>query len=282
MEQEILTLDLSSSFDYASWLHHKGEDNSWFGKVVTPTSPAITIQCTNMSEDPIGYTTMGYRVPWLKAGFTYTISVPDDYRILSYSLTTQSTSSLFTNTFHYTSAYGMSESSAQQVNVNNTISAENLSTTSVQIKVNGNAAGYNFGILLINLYIICEKQKSHKVFASEYISEMSGYPSCAHLSPPFLAGVLSLMNSSVSYLGAFNSLDDAINMASNVEFAGNRSVRMMVFGYFDSKLRTGVIFQSFSGNVCSQLLLLSSGMKQRNITFVDATLDVVSKKESFA
>ena len=82
--------------------------------------------------------------------------------------------------------------------------------------------------------------------------------------------------------GAFNSLDDAINMASNVEFAGNRNVRIMVFGYFDSKLRTGVIFQSFSGNVCSQLLLLSSGMKQRNITFVDATLDVVSKKESFA
>lgn len=71
-------------------------------------------------------------------------------------------------------------------------------------------------------------------------------------------------------------------MASNVEFAGNRNVRIMMFGYFDSKLRTGVIFQSFSGNVCSQLLLLSSGMKQRNITFVDATLDVVSKKESFA
>ena len=273
---------MGSSFDYASWLHHKGEDNSWFGKVVTPTSPAVTIQCTNMSEDPIGFATKGHKVPWLKAGFTYTISVPDDYRILSYSLTTQSTSSLFTNTFHYTSAYGMSESSAQQVNVNNTVSAESLNTTQVQIKVNGNAAGYNFGILLINLYIICEKQKSHKVFASEYISEMSGYPSCAHLSPPFLAGVLSLMNSSVSYLGAFNSLDDAINMASNVEFAGNRSVRMMVFGYFDTKLRTGVIFQSFSGNVCSQLLLLTSGMKQRNITFVDATLDVVSKKESFA
>ena len=282
MEQEILTLDLGSSFDYASWLHHKGEDNSWFGKVVTPTSPAITIQCTNMSVDPIGFATKGHKVPWLKAGFTYTISVPDDYRILSYSLTTQSTSSLFTNTFHYTSAYGMSESSAQQVNVNNTVSAESLNTTQVQIKVNGNAAGYNFGILLINLYIICEKQKSHKVFASEYISEMSGYPSCAHLSPPFLAGVLSLINSSVSYLGAFNSLDDAINMASNVEFAGNRSVRMMVFGYFDTKLRTGVIFQSFSGNVCSQFLLLTSGMKQRNITFVDATLDVVSKKESFA
>lgn len=282
MEQEILTLDLASSFDYASWLHHKGVDNSWFGKVVTPTSPAITIQCTNMSEDPIGFATKGHKVPWLKAGFTYTISVPDDYRILSYSLTTQSTSSLFTNTFHYTSAYGMSESSAQQVNVNNTVSAESLNTTQVQIKVNGNAAGYNFGILLINLYIICEKQKSHKVFASEYISEMSGYPSCAHLSPPFLAGVLSLMNSSVSYLGAFNSLDDAINMASNVEFAGNRSVRMMVFGYFDTKLRTSVIFQSFSGNVCSQLLLLTSGMKQRNITFVDATMDVVSKKESFA
>ena len=282
MEQEIISLDLSSAFDNASWIHHNGSDNSWFGKVVTPTSPAITIQCTNTSADPIGYATREHRVPWLKAGFTYTIKVPDEYRILSYSLTTQSTSSLFTNTFHYTSAYGMSESSAQQVNVNNTISAENLNTTQVQVKVNGNAGGYNFGILIMNLYVICEKQKSHKVFASEYISEMSGYPSCAHISPPYLAGVLSLMNSSVSYLGAFNSLEDAINMASNVEFAGNRSVRMMVFGYFDTKLRTGVIFQSFSGNVCSQLLLLASGMKQRNITFVDATLDVVSKKESFA
>jgi sialidase-1 len=111
------TTELSSLLTKLStWYNAAGNavTSGWTNKVVTNTSPVITIQGPE-GENVIGWSTSnGVRRPWLKAGYSYTITVPEFYGFTGYTLITQSTTVDNKSTFTYTTSEGQVESVTQQ------------------------------------------------------------------------------------------------------------------------------------------------------------------------
>ena len=127
--------------------HSPTTSGNWYGKLVTGTTPAVTIESTNETANNIGWSN---KQPWLQTGYTYNISLPEDYQIVGYELTTKQAQS-FTGTFTYTTAEGTA-TSAPQSGTAQTVSATGLSTSSVAIKVGEGTDGIK-GILITNLVI---------------------------------------------------------------------------------------------------------------------------------
>ena len=128
--------------------HSPTTSGNWYGKLVTGTTPAVTIESTNETANNIGWSN---KQPWLQTGYTYNISLPEDYQIVGYELTTKQVWSFTGGTFTYTTAGGTA-TSAPQSDVAQTVSASGLSTSSITLKVGEGTDGTK-GILITNLVI---------------------------------------------------------------------------------------------------------------------------------
>lgn len=136
----------ASTYSY----HGSTTSGSWYGKLVTSTTPAVTIESTDAAANNIGYSS---NRPWLKAGYTYNITIAEGYEIVGYTLTTQSTSSGYSGTFTYTTSTGTGTSEAQVVNQNKQITVDGLNVAQIEITIDGEATNSNYGILLPSLSI---------------------------------------------------------------------------------------------------------------------------------
>lgn len=133
----------TSTYSY----HSPTTSGNWYGKLVTGTTPAVTIESTNETANNIGWSS---NQPWLQTGYTYNISLPEDYLIVGYELTTKQALA-FTGTFTYTTAEGTA-TSASQSSTAQTVSASGLSTSSIALKI-GEDTDDTKGILITNLVI---------------------------------------------------------------------------------------------------------------------------------
>ena len=175
-DPSIGTLTLTpSEFQKASgkstWTYHGSTTSGgWYGKFVTGTTPALAVESTDTEANNIGWSN---NRPWLKAGYTYNLTLPEDYIFVGYELTTQSTSSGYSGTFTYTTADGTATSEAQNVSTTKTVTASGLSTNNVVLTVNGEATSSNYGILITNLVIKYKLANDKGIYSLE-IKESTG------------------------------------------------------------------------------------------------------------
>ncbi len=133
----------------STWTYHgTTTSGGWYGKFVTGTTPALTVESTDNAANNIGWSN---NQPWLKTGYTYNLSLPEDYLIIGYELTTKQVWSFTGGTFTYTTAEGTA-TSAPQNDAAQTVSASGLSTSSITLKVGEGTDGEK-GILITNLVI---------------------------------------------------------------------------------------------------------------------------------
>ena len=133
----------------STWTYHgTTTSGGWYGKFVTGTTPALTVESTDNAANNIGWSS---NQPWLKTGYTYNLSLPEDYLIIGYELTTKQVWSFTGGTFTYTTAEGTA-TSAPQNDAAQTVSASGLSTSSITLKVGEGTDGEK-GILITKLVI---------------------------------------------------------------------------------------------------------------------------------
>ncbi|MBR5531205.1 MAG: exo-alpha-sialidase [Bacteroidaceae bacterium] len=133
----------------STWTYHgTTTSGGWYGKFVTGTTPALTVESTDNAANNIGWSN---NQPWLKTGYTYNLSLPEDYLIIGYELTTKQVWSFTGGTFTYTTAEGTA-TSAPQNDTEQTVSASGLSTSSITLKVGEGTDGEK-GILITKLVI---------------------------------------------------------------------------------------------------------------------------------
>ena len=153
-DPSLLTLTLTpTEFQKANgkstWTYHgTTTSGGWYGKFVTGTTPALTVESTDETANNIGWSS---NQPWLKTGYTYNLSLPEDYLIIGYELTTKQVWSFIGGTFTYTTAEGTA-TSAPQNDAAQTVSASGLSTSSITLKVGEGTDGEK-GILITKLVI---------------------------------------------------------------------------------------------------------------------------------
>ena len=153
-DPSLLTLTLTpTEFQKANgkstWTYHgTTTSGGWYGKFVTGTTPSLTVESTDDAANNIGWSS---NQPWLKTGYTYNLSLPEDYLIIGYELTTKQVWSFTGGTFTYTTAEGTA-TSAPQSDTEQTVSASGLSTSSITLKVGEGTDGEK-GILITKLVI---------------------------------------------------------------------------------------------------------------------------------
>ena len=153
-DPSLLTLTLTpTEFQKANgkstWTYHgTTTSGGWYGKFVTGTTPALTVESTDETANNIGWSS---NQPWLKTGYTYNLSLPEDYLIIGYELTTKQVWSFTGGTFTYTTAEGTA-TSAPQSDTEQTVSVSALSTSSITLKVGEGTDGEK-GILITKLVI---------------------------------------------------------------------------------------------------------------------------------
>ena len=130
----------------STYTKHTASDDGWYGKLVTGTTPALTIESTDNTANNIGWAS---NQPWLQEGYTYNLSLPEGFKIVEYELTTKQ-GLAFTGTFTYTTAEGTATSAAQS-STEQTVSADGLSTSSITLNVGEGTSGT--GILITKLII---------------------------------------------------------------------------------------------------------------------------------
>ena len=132
----------------STWSYHGSvTSGAWYGKFVTATTPALTAESTDKDANNMGWAS---NQPWLKAGYTYNLTLPEGYEIIGYDLTTKSVLD-YTGTFTYNTAEGTSTSEAQDA-TEKTVTANGLSTSAITLTV-GTAVDGNKGILITKLAI---------------------------------------------------------------------------------------------------------------------------------
>ena len=132
----------------STWSYHGSTvSGGWYGKFVTATTPAVTVESTNAEVNNMGWSN---KRPWLQAGYTYTITVPAGYEINEYEMTTLDGLN-FNGTFTYTTADGEATSPAQTA-TEQTVVAKGLSTDTITVKV-GTAVDGSKGIMITKLVI---------------------------------------------------------------------------------------------------------------------------------
>ena len=154
-DQLTLTLTPNEHFAKAAgkstWTYHgSATSGGWYGKFVTGTTPALTVESTDLSANNLGYS---QNRPWLKAGYTYDLALSEGFQFLGYEITTLSTSSGYSDTFTYTTADGTATSEAQSNSTAKTVKANGLETSKITLTVNGTAGNSNYGILITKMVI---------------------------------------------------------------------------------------------------------------------------------
>ena len=131
-----------------TWTYHgSATSGGWYGKFVTGTTPALTAESTDMSANNLGWAS---NQPWLKTGYTYNLTLPQGYMITGYDLTTKRVWE-FVGTYTYTTATGTA-TSEEQTDTEKTVSANELSTNTITLKVGEGFDGEK-GILITKLVI---------------------------------------------------------------------------------------------------------------------------------
>ena len=149
-DPSLLTLTLTSDQlknGVSTYTKHTASSDGWYGKLVTGTTPALTIESTNETANNIGWSN---NQPWLQPGYTYNLTLPEGFVIVGYELTTKSVLG-FTGTYTYTTATGTATSEAQSSD-EKTVKVNELSTEAITLKV-GDAVSTGNGILITKLVI---------------------------------------------------------------------------------------------------------------------------------
>ncbi|MBO5698836.1 MAG: hypothetical protein J6R79_02375, partial [Bacteroidaceae bacterium] len=131
----------------ATWTKHITSGDGWYGKFVTGTTPAVTVESLTKTANTMGWS---QKRPWLQTGHTYNISLAKGYLITGYELTTLDAGS-FNGTFTYTTAEGTATSPAQSSTAQ-TVKASGLSAQTIAIKVGAGTDGTK-GIMITNLVV---------------------------------------------------------------------------------------------------------------------------------
>ena len=145
----------------ATWSYHGGATSGgWYGKFVTSTRPALTVEGVDKDVNNMGWS---QRRPWFQTGYSYTLSLPEGYLITAYELTTIEASG-FNGTFTYTTADGTA-TSAPQTTTAQTVKADNLSTRTITLKV-GDATDGIKGIMMTKLVIQYKEDNAYEEVTS--------------------------------------------------------------------------------------------------------------------
>ena len=131
----------------ATWTKNVSSSDAWYGKFVTNTTPALTVESVDKTVNPMGWS---QKRPWLQTGYTYNISLPAGYLITGYELTTLDGNG-FNGTFTYTTADGTATSPAQ-TNTAQTVKVSGLSTQTITLKVGEGTDGTK-GIMMTKLIV---------------------------------------------------------------------------------------------------------------------------------
>ena len=149
-DPSIQTLTLTTSeFQNGSstWTKYISSSDGWYGKFVTGTTPAVTVESTDLTVNNMGWS---QKRPWLQTGYTYNITLPKGLVITEYELTTLEGGG-FNGTFTYTTADGTATSPAQTAS-EQTVSAKGLSTNTISLVVGDGTDGTK-GIMMTKLVI---------------------------------------------------------------------------------------------------------------------------------
>ncbi|MBR5576459.1 MAG: exo-alpha-sialidase [Bacteroidaceae bacterium] len=132
----------------STWTYHGNTSSGgWYGKFVTGTTPAVTVESTDLTVNNMGWS---QKRPWLQTGYTYNITLPKGLVITEYELTTLEGGG-FNGTFTYTTADGTATSPAQTAS-EQTVSAKGLSTNTISLVVGDGTDGTK-GIMMTKLVI---------------------------------------------------------------------------------------------------------------------------------
>ena len=131
----------------STWTKNVSTSDGWYGQFVTSTTPAVTVASTDKTVNNMGWSS---KRPWLQAGYTYTITVPQGYEINEYEMTTLDGLG-FNGTFTYTTSEGEATSPAQ-TSSEQTVVAKGLATSTITIKV-GSAVDGTKGIMITKLVL---------------------------------------------------------------------------------------------------------------------------------
>ncbi|MEE0871699.1 MAG: GDSL-type esterase/lipase family protein, partial [Bacteroidaceae bacterium] len=131
----------------STWTKYISSSDGWYGKFVTGTTPAVTVESTDLTVNNMGWSS---KRPWLQTGYTYNITLPKGLVITEYELTTLEGGG-FNGTFTYTTADGTATSPAQTAS-EQTVSAKGLSTNTISLVV-GNGKDGTKGIMMTKLVI---------------------------------------------------------------------------------------------------------------------------------
>lgn len=106
---------------------------------------------------------------------------------------------------------------------------------------------------------------------NDMIEQMKQYPSCAHLSPPYIATILeSVAAMRVVRLGIFNSTVEGEAAAARIEICSDDTIAVIMYAVnHGSYMETIVIFQMVHLNMCSQMYVKAGFSTQRGIFFTD-------------
>ena len=152
-----LTLGVDQFASGAStWTKNVSSSDGWYGKFVTGTTPALTVESVDKTVNPMGWS---QKRPWLQTGYTYNISLPAGYLITGYELTTLDGNG-FNGTFTYTTADGTATSPVQ-TNTAQTVKVSGLSTQTITLKVGEGTDGTK-GIMMTKLIVRYKAEESEE------------------------------------------------------------------------------------------------------------------------
>ena len=149
-DPSLMTLTLTTNefqSGQSTWTKNVSSSDGWYGKFVTSTTPAVTVESTDKTVNNMGWS---QKRPWLKTGYSYNISLPEGFVIVGYDLTTLEGGG-FSGTYTYTTVEGTATSPAQ-TGTAQTVTATGLATQTVTLKV-GEGTDGDKGIMMTNLVI---------------------------------------------------------------------------------------------------------------------------------
>ncbi|MBO5703303.1 MAG: hypothetical protein J6R91_01835, partial [Bacteroidaceae bacterium] len=153
----------------STYTKHTESSDAWYGKLVTSTTPTLTIESTNATANNIGWSN---NQPWLQPGYTYNLTLPEGFVFVGYELTTKSVLG-FTGTYTYTTATGTATSEAQSSD-EITVAVNGLNTNAIALKV-GDAVNTGNGILITKLVIRYKRVLEDGHYALEIKESTGGF-----------------------------------------------------------------------------------------------------------
>ena len=148
------------TFDGATWTRYNGDPigtNSWIFRVVTNTTPAVTVQVDG-DVNNLGFQTINQvKHPYLYRDTNFTITVPESYKIAGYKLTVKG-DNFVNGTYTYTTgATTNGTGTITQNGVEQTVIANGLDTRIINVNV-GSGSG-TAGIIITALEIVYIKEE---------------------------------------------------------------------------------------------------------------------------